>query len=147
MRNAASGAREQLATSMARDIAARVDPFRTWQSLKPGPAHLNAWSLTPLAWRIDRVQLSERYHSILRFNCGGTRMETLLIWLGRLAGVAGVVLCVIAGATRLLGAYWLGQFQTTTLLQVGIAGMVLGCLCLLLALLERLGEYRKLGSE
>jgi hypothetical protein len=74
-------------------------------------------------------------------------METLLIWIGRLAGVAGVVLCVIAGATRLLGAYWLGQFQTTTLLQVGIAGMVLGCLCLLMALLERLGEYRKLGSE
>ena len=74
-------------------------------------------------------------------------METLLIWTGRLAGLAGVVLCVIAGATRLSGAYWLGQFQATTLLQVGVAGMVLGCLCLLMALLERLGGYRKLGSE
>ena len=74
-------------------------------------------------------------------------METLLIWTGRLAGLAGVVLCVIAGATRLAGAYWLGQFQATTLLQVGVAGMVLGCLCFLMVLLERLGGYRKLGSE
>jgi hypothetical protein len=73
-------------------------------------------------------------------------METLLIWTGRLAGLAGVVLCVIAGATRLSGAYWLGQFQATTLLQVGVAGMVLGCSCLLMVLLERLGGYRKLGS-
>ena len=73
-------------------------------------------------------------------------METLLIWTGRMAGLAGVVLCVIAGATRLAGAYWLGQFQATTLLQVGVAGMVLGCFCLLMALLERLGGYRKLGS-
>ena len=74
-------------------------------------------------------------------------METLLIWTGRLAGLAGVVVCVIAGAARLSGAYWLGGFQATTLLQVGVAGMVLGCLCLLMVLLERLGRYRKLGSE
>ena len=74
-------------------------------------------------------------------------METLLIWTGRLVGLAGVVLCVIAGATRLSGAYWLGQFQATTLLQVGVAGMVLACLCLLMALLERLGGLRKLGSS
>ncbi len=74
-------------------------------------------------------------------------METLLIWTGRLAGLAGVVLCVIAGAVRLSGAYWLGQFQATTFLQVGVAGMVLGCFCLLMALLDRLGTYRKLGSE
>ena len=69
-------------------------------------------------------------------------METLLIWTGRLAGLAGVVLCLIAGAVRLSGAYLLGQFQVTTLLQVGVAGMVLGCLCLVMALLERLGEGR-----
>ena len=74
-------------------------------------------------------------------------METLLIWTGRLAGFAGVLVCVIAGTARLAGAYWLGQFQTTTLLQVGVAGMVLGCLCLLLALSEHLGDYRKRSSE
>ena len=74
-------------------------------------------------------------------------METLLIWTGRLAGLAGVVLCIIAGAVRLSGAYWLGQFQATTFLQVGVAGMVLGCVCLLMVLFERLGGYRKVGSE
>ena len=69
-------------------------------------------------------------------------METLLIWTGRLAGLAGVVLCVIAGAARLSRVYWLGQFQAITLLQVGVASMVLGCLCLLMVLLERLGGSR-----
>lgn len=69
-------------------------------------------------------------------------METLLISTGRLAGLVGVVLCVIAGiagAVRLSGAYWLGGFQVITLLQAGIASMVLGCLCLLMVLLERIG--------
>jgi hypothetical protein len=69
-------------------------------------------------------------------------MENLLIWTGRMAGLAGVVLCLIAGAARLSGTYWLGGFQATTLLQVGVAGMVLGCLCLLMVLLERLGSGR-----
>ena len=66
-------------------------------------------------------------------------METLLIWSGRLTGLVGVVLCVIAGAVRLSGAHWLGGFQVITLLQAGIASMVLGCLCLLMVLLERIG--------
>jgi hypothetical protein len=66
-------------------------------------------------------------------------METLLISTGRLAGLVGVVLCVIAGGVRLSGAYWLGGFQVITLLQAGIASMVLGCLCLLMVLLERIG--------
>jgi hypothetical protein len=66
-------------------------------------------------------------------------VETLLIWTGRLAGLAGVVLCVIAGAVRLSGAYWVGGFEAITLLQAGVAGMVLGCLCLLMVLLERIG--------
>lgn len=67
-------------------------------------------------------------------------METLLIWTGRLAGLTGVALCVIAGAARLSRMYWLGQFQSITLLQVGVACMVLGCLCFLMVLLERIGE-------
>jgi len=74
-------------------------------------------------------------------------METLLIWTGRLAGLAGVVLCIIAGAVRLSGAYWLGQFQATTFLQVGVAGMVLGCFLFLMALLEGFDGHRKVGSE
>jgi len=68
-------------------------------------------------------------------------METLLIWTGRLAGLAGVLLCVIAVAGRLSGAYRLFQFEALTVLQVGVAGMVLGCLCLLMALIEQLGAH------
>jgi len=67
-------------------------------------------------------------------------MEVLLVALGRLAGIAGAVVCAIAGVARLTGAYWLGGFQVTTLLQVGVALMVLGCLCFLAVLLERVGE-------
>lgn len=67
-------------------------------------------------------------------------MEVLLVALGRLAGIAGALVCAIAGGARLTGAYWLGGFQVTTLLQVGVALMVLGCLCFLAVLLERVGE-------
>lgn len=70
-------------------------------------------------------------------------METLLIWTGRIAGLAGLALCLVAGASRVLGAYWLGSFQAATLLQVGVAGMVLGCLCFLMALLERLDGHSR----
>ena len=64
-------------------------------------------------------------------------MQELLVWVGRLAGVAGVALCAVAVVTRLVGAYWLGGFQVGTLLQVGVAVMVLGCLGYLAALTER----------
>jgi hypothetical protein len=67
-------------------------------------------------------------------------METLLIAIGRLAGLAGAVACAVAGVARLTGAYWLGGFQLATLLQAGVAAMVLGCLCFLMVLLERMGE-------
>ena len=67
-------------------------------------------------------------------------MEFLLLVLGRLAGFAGAVVCGVAGVARVAGAYWLGGFQLTTLLQVGVALMVLGCLCFLAVLLERVGE-------
>jgi hypothetical protein len=67
-------------------------------------------------------------------------MDTLLIMLGRLAGLAGVVVCVVAGVARLAGAYWLAGFQVQTLLLAGTALMVLGCLCLLAAIAERIGE-------
>ena len=64
-------------------------------------------------------------------------MQALLVWMGRLAGAAGVAVCTMAVVARLTGAYWLGSFQVGTLLQIGVAGMVLGCLCFLAALTER----------
>jgi len=64
-------------------------------------------------------------------------MESLLLWVGRLAGVAGVSLLVFSVVARLGGRYFVAGFQTGTLLQVAIATMVLGCLCYVATLAER----------
>jgi hypothetical protein len=69
-------------------------------------------------------------------------MAELLIWIGRTAGVAGAALCAIAVVARLSGAFWLGGFQVGTLLQVGIAAMVFGCVAFLVAITEQLRAKR-----
>ncbi|MES2236901.1 MAG: hypothetical protein V4500_03990 [Pseudomonadota bacterium] len=64
-------------------------------------------------------------------------MESMILrWLGRLAAVAGVLLSAISGILRWQGHFWLGGFQTGTLLLGGIALMVFACLCYLI-LIER----------
>jgi hypothetical protein len=55
-------------------------------------------------------------------------MPELLLWIGRLAGALGVLLSAAAVLARFSGAYTLGSFQVTTLLQGGTAAMVLACL-------------------
>jgi hypothetical protein len=60
-------------------------------------------------------------------------MDGLLLLLGRAAGFAGVLLCVVAAVARLIGTYWLAGFQLGTLMQAGIAGVVIGCFLLLVA--------------
>jgi len=67
----------------------------------------------------------------------GGSMNDMLRWSGRLAGIAGVLLCVLAGATRLSGHYWLGSFQVGTVLVGGIAVMMIGCVCMLWVLVSR----------
>jgi hypothetical protein len=64
-------------------------------------------------------------------------MNNLLLWLGRVAGVGGVSLCVVAAVARISGHYFLGSFQVGTLLQAGMAMMIAGCLGLLAVLTER----------
>ncbi len=66
-------------------------------------------------------------------------MDTLLLTLGRLAGLAGVVVFAVAIAARLMGVYWLAGFQVGTMLQAAVAALVLGCFFLLLALVGRAG--------
>ena len=61
----------------------------------------------------------------------------ILLKLGRIAGVGGVLLCIASVAVRLSGAYRIGGFEVGTLLQGGIAAMVLGCLCFLAVLSQR----------
>jgi hypothetical protein len=50
---------------------------------------------------------------------------------------AVLLLCIVAGAARLSGQYYMGNYQLTTLLQAGIAAVVMGCFFLLLALTAR----------
>ena len=67
-------------------------------------------------------------------------MESLLLWLGRLAGIVGVVLGAFAVVIRLQGMYAAGGFQTGTLLLASIASMTLGCLCYVALVAERSGR-------
>lgn len=64
-------------------------------------------------------------------------MNDLLLWIGRVAGVGGVLLCAVAAVARISGHYFLGGFQVGTLLQVGMAMMIAGCLGFLAVLTER----------
>ena len=64
-------------------------------------------------------------------------METLLRWIGRLGGAAGIVLCAVAVLLRLRGVYNFAGFQIGTLLLAGIAAMMLGCLAYVAAIAER----------
>lgn len=60
----------------------------------------------------------------------------MLIWLGRVGGVVGVILCAIALLARLRGVYTLEGFQVGTLLLGGIGAMVFGCLGYIAAIAE-----------
>jgi hypothetical protein len=69
-------------------------------------------------------------------------MDDFLLLIGRSAGIVGVLLSVVAGAMRGTGAYALGSFQAGTLLLVGMAAMIVGCLCFLTVLTNR-GRARR----
>jgi len=64
-------------------------------------------------------------------------MQALLIWMARIAAVAGVALIGVAAIARLSGVYSLGSFQSATLLQGGMAAVLLACLGYLASLAER----------
>ena len=67
-------------------------------------------------------------------------MESLLLWVGRLAGLGGVLLCAWAVTMRIQGSYFAGGFQVGTLLQAGMTAILIGCLCLLVVLTNRTGR-------
>jgi hypothetical protein len=69
-------------------------------------------------------------------------MEALLPLLARAATWLGVLLCIAAGVTRILGGYWLVGFQLQTLFGAGTALMVFACLCYLILLAEYQGGRR-----
>jgi len=46
-------------------------------------------------------------------------MESILLWIGRIAGIGGLAISAWAAIARLQGAYFAGGFQIVTLLLVG----------------------------
>jgi hypothetical protein len=63
-------------------------------------------------------------------------MNNLLRWTARGAGVVGVLLCAVSFLLRASGVWLVGGFQVGTVLQVGMAGMILGCLAYLAVLVD-----------
>lgn len=64
-------------------------------------------------------------------------MEQLLLWIARLAGIGGLLLCAVAVGLRLYGRFFIAGFQALTILQIGETLMVVGCLAYLAVLAER----------
>jgi hypothetical protein len=60
-------------------------------------------------------------------------MENLLALGGRLAGVAGILLCIVAVILRLRGYPDVLGFRVGTVLQAGTSAVVIACFLLLLA--------------
>jgi hypothetical protein len=67
-------------------------------------------------------------------------MNGLLIWVGRVAGLVGLVAVGGAVTLRLAGVWHLGALQIGTLLNAGIAAMVLGTWAYAASLAERNGS-------
>lgn len=63
-------------------------------------------------------------------------MKTVLLWIGRLAGLTGVIASVLSLALRLSGTYWLADIPVGTLFQAGVGAMVAACLAYLVQLVE-----------
>ena len=64
-------------------------------------------------------------------------MSKLLVWMGRVAGLAGVILAAIAVVARLSGWWHIGSLSVGTLLMAGVAAMVAGTLAYAASLAER----------
>lgn len=55
-------------------------------------------------------------------------MKSLLEWIGDVAGVIGIILCLVSGGARVLGRYYLFEYEIMTLFVGGIGLMVFACL-------------------
>ena len=64
-------------------------------------------------------------------------MNQLLMWMGRIAGLVGLVAVGCAVMLRAAGAWHVGGLQLGTLLNAGIAAMVLGAWAYAASIAER----------
>jgi hypothetical protein len=63
-------------------------------------------------------------------------MNKLLLWTGRTAGVVGVLVCGGSVVLRAAGNFYVGGYQVGTMLQAGMAALLVGCLAYVAALAE-----------
>jgi hypothetical protein len=64
-------------------------------------------------------------------------MIKLLLWVGRIGGLAGFSLVVVAVLARLMGHWHIGGMSAGALLQGGVAAIVIAVLAYVAALAER----------
>ena len=64
-------------------------------------------------------------------------MNTVLIWIGRLAGLVGVAAVVCAVVLRAAGHWHVGSLQIGTLLNGGVAALALGAWAYAASIAER----------
>ncbi len=64
-------------------------------------------------------------------------MNDLLIWMGRIAGLVGIVAMGCAVVLRATGVWHLGGVQIGTLMNAGVAAMVLGTWAYAASIAER----------
>ncbi len=64
-------------------------------------------------------------------------MDKLLIWIGRIAGLAGFLVALAAVVVRLGGQWRIGDLSVGTLLNGGVAAMVVATLAYAAAIAER----------
>ena len=69
-------------------------------------------------------------------------MGKMLNLLGNVIGVTGIIVCTLAGVSRLLGSYHLLGFESVTLFIGGMALMVMSCLVKLHQLTDVLRERK-----
>jgi hypothetical protein len=64
-------------------------------------------------------------------------MESVLLGVGRLAGMLGILVAAAAVVLRLGGIYIVAGLGTNSVLFGGMAALLAGCFCLLLVLVQR----------
>jgi hypothetical protein len=68
---------------------------------------------------------------------GEAAVNDLLIWIGRIAGIVGVLVGIGAVSARAAGLWHVGSFSSGSLLQAGMAAMVVAILAYVAAIAER----------
>ena len=69
------------------------------------------------------------------------QLQLVLRWVARLAGILGVLMTLLAFASRLGGTFQIMDFQTGTVMQAGMAVMLIACV-IYLSLIVRLLRHK-----